>query len=523
MWGVLPDVFDRACAYHRDSVAIIDADRSLTYHQMYSTRNQIANALIAIGVGKGQRVGLLMPNTLEFIPCQHGIWATGATMVQMTARASSSVFLSNLAQTGATTLIYHAKFDSAVAEIRENLPKLRQLIRVGGSAVGAGNTTDILDFDAIVGSQPVTRPSVDIGEHDESYIMFTSGSTGAPKAVLHTHFTWAHTAITPGLGIADIRPGEVFAHGAPLTHYSGAFVMPTFVQGGTNVMLPGMDVQTLLTGIQSHRVTATAVVPTIIYLLLDDRRRDDFDVSSLHTMVYAGSPISPERLRQALEVFGPIFVQTYAGTEQGFVSCLRKHEHRMDTTVWKKRLGSAGRPLFPVQVQIRDDDNAETSTATAGEICTRQTGQMTGYLDPATNHETLINGWVHTGDIGRLDDDGFLYLMDRKKDMVVSGGFNVFPSQVEDALSSHHAVAACAVIGIPDPKWGEMVLAVVVAKSGMSVTERELIDHVKTALGSVAAPKAVVFVDSLPTVPTGKVDKKAIREPYWREHDRQIG
>lgn len=523
MWGILPDVFDRACTYYRDSVAIIDGERSLTYGEMRAVRNQIANALLGLGVQKGDRVGLLMPNVLEFIPCQHGIWAAGAVMVQMTARASANAFHSNLHQTDATTLIYHAKFDDAVAAIRDELPKLQTLIRVGGTPGAAATALGTLDFDDVVGNQAVTRPEVDIDEHDEAYIMFTSGSTGEPKGVVNTHFTWGYTGISAGLDIGDIRAGEVFAHGAPLTHYSGGFVLPTFVRGGTNVMLPGMDVETLLANIQRHRVTATAVVPTIIYLLLDDPRCSEFDVSTLHTMIYAGSPIAPERLRQALDVFGPIFVQTYAGTEQGFVSCLRKHEHHGTDETWLRRLASAGRPLFAVHASIRDEQGREVPPGEAGEICTRQLGQMTTYLDPARNTEVLRDGWLHTGDIAQLDRDGYLYIVDRKKDMVVSGGFNVFPRQVEDVLSTHPSVAQSAVIGVPHPKWGESVLAVVVAKPGMPVTETELIDHVKGALGSVAAPKSVVFVDTLPVNPTGKVDKKSIREPYWSGRERQIG
>lgn len=523
MWGILPDVFDRACTYYRDSVAIIDGDRSLTYREMYAVRSQIANALVGLGVQKGDRVGLLMPNTLEFIPCQHGIWAAGATMVQMTARASASAFLSNLQETDATTLIYHAKFDDAIATIRNELPKLQTVIRVGSAAAASANTLGALDFDDVIDRQATTRPEVDIDEHDEAYIMFTSGSTGEPKGVVNTHFTWGYTGITAGLDIADIRAGEVFAHGAPLTHYSGGFVMPTFVRGGTNVMLPGMDVETLLTGIERHKVTATAVVPTIIYLLLDDPQRSEFDLSSLHTMVYAGAPISPERLRQALEFFGPIFVQTYAGTEQGFVSCLRKHEHRVAIQNWTNRLGSAGRALFPVRVRMRDEGGADLPEGAVGEICTQQLGQMASYLDPTRNRETLRSGWIHTGDIGRLDEDGFLHLVDRKKDMIVSGGFNVFPRQVEDVLSTHPAIAQSAVIGVPHPKWGEAVLAVVVTKDAVSVTDGELIDHVKSALGSIAAPKSIVFADALPTNPTGKIDKKAIREPYWQGCERQIG
>ncbi len=523
MWGVLPDVLDRACTYYADQTAIIDADRSITYRRLLHWRNQIARALIDCGVQKGERVGLLMPNCLEFIPIQHGIWAAGAVLVQMPTRAAAEGFRSNLVSTDATTLIYHAKFESAVAAIRADLPKLNTLIRVGSAEPAE---VDALDFAELVDERSISRPEVDIDEDDEAYVLFTSGSTGEPKGVVNSHFTWSYYSISAGLEIGDIAFGEVFAHGAPLTHFSQIFVMPTFVRGGTNVMLPGLEVDGLMDSIERHRITATALVPTIIYLLLDHTRRGDFDLSSLRTVVYAGAPIAPERLREALAVFGPIFIQTYAGTEQGYVSCLRKNEHRIDDDQWTARLASAGRPMFGVQISIQDDDDRHLPTGETGEICTRQLGQMLGYLDPARNPETMRDGWVHTGDIGYLDESGFLFIVDRKKDMVVSGGFNIFPRQVEDALSAHPAVAQSAVIGVPHPKWGEAVLAVVVPRAG-EITgpglELELIQHVKATLGSVPAPKTVLFADELPLNPAGKVDKKAIRKPYWQGRTRQIG
>jgi acyl-CoA synthetase (AMP-forming)/AMP-acid ligase II len=533
MWGTLPEVFDRVCLYYADKTAIRDHDRSITYREMQRQANQVAGGLSALGVAPGERVGLLLPNVLEFIPTQHGIWKAGAVAVQMPVRASAATHRAHLEQAAATTLIYHAAFYDVASELAAGLPNLKTVIRLRAPGDGTGRDGQpeapaspdypaSVDYAEYFAAQPDTAPQVTVNEHDEAYILFTSGSTGDPKGVINSHFTWAHYSITAGLEIADTRPGEVFAHGAPLTHFTQIFVMPTFLRGGTNVMLPGLDIDGLLDAVERYRVTATAVVPTVVYLLLDHPRRSSADLSSLRTIIYAGSPIAPDRLKEALDAFGPIFVQTYAGTEPGYVSCLRKEDHRVGDDTDRKRLASAGRPIPYVKVAITDSRDRPLPTGEIGEICSSQLGQLLGYLDKARTPEVLRDGWVHTGDIGYLDSDGFLYIVDRKREMVVSGGFNVFPRQVEDALLADPAVAQAAVIGIPHPKWGEAVHAVVVLRDGATATAGGLIAGVKRKLGSVSAPKTIDFAAALPVNPSGKVDKRSLRAPFWSGRDRQV-
>jgi acyl-CoA synthetase (AMP-forming)/AMP-acid ligase II len=528
MWGTLPEVFDRACLYYADREAIRDQGRSVTYRQMWQWANRVAWGLTTLGVAPGDRIGMLMPNVLEFIPTQHGIWKAGAVLVQMPVRASAATHRAHLEQTGATTLIYHAAYDDVAGELAAALPNLKTVIRLAGpgnagtTPAGVPSPAGSLDYGEHFGTQPDTQPPVAVAEHDEAYVLFTSGSTGEPKGVVNSHFTWSHYSITAGLEIADTRPGERFAHGAPLTHFTQIFVMPTFLRGGTNIMLSGLDAGQLLEAIERDRITATAVVPTVIYLLLDHPRRVTAQLSSLRTMIYAGSPIAPDRLREALDAFGEIFVQTYAGTEPGYVSCLRKEEHWVGDATDLKRLSSAGRPIPYVKVTIQDEHDRALPVGETGEICSSQLGQMLGYLDAARTSEALRDGWVHTGDVGYLDSAGFLYIVDRKRDMVVSGGFNVFPRQVEDALLTDPRVAQAAVIGVPHPKWGEAVHAVVVLRDGVSATADELIARVKERLGSVSAPKTIEFTAALPVNPSGKVDKKALRAPYWSGRNRQV-
>lgn len=520
IWGNMVRVFDRACAYYADRTAIVDGNRRMSYREMSESANRVAHGLAALGVEHGERVGLLLPNVLEFIPTQFGIWRRGAALVQMQARAGIDDWRHFLQESQASTLIYHAQFDDAIGRIRPDLPDLKHVIRLG--ALRSNTTVDSVAYDDVFGNQSTDDFFVTITPDDVAYVAFTSGTTGVPKGIVESHRSWSHYAITAGLEVGDARPKEVFAHVAPLTHFTQIFVLPTFMRGGTNVILPGFEIKEFLETIQRENVTATAVVPTILYMLLDYPKIGDYDLSSLRTVVYAGSPMAPERLRQALEAFGPIFVQTYAGSEPGFITCLRKEEHRLDSDEWIRRLSSAGRPMFHVDVSIQGDDDTILPAGEIGEICARQDGQMDSYLDPQKNAEAMRGGWVHSGDIGYIDEDGYVYIVDRKKDMIVTGGINVFPRQVEDILQEHPAVAQCAVIGIPHEKWGEVVSAFVVLRAGGTVTADELIAMVKARKGSVWSPKTLTFVDQLPLNASGKVDKKVLRAPYWAGRNRQV-
>jgi acyl-CoA synthetase (AMP-forming)/AMP-acid ligase II len=459
-----------------------------------------------------------MPNCLEFVPTQAGIHKRGAVLVQTPSRAGVDDLAHFLRESNATTLIYHGKFDETVEKVRLAAPGVNRLVRLGG-----GTANEAVDYSAAFDGQPTKPMDVNIGEDDLASIGFTSGSTGVPKGTLLTHRSRTHYFVTGGLEFGDIRSGEVFVHVTPLTHFTQAFVLPTMLRGGTNIMMPGFDVDALLETISRHKVTGMAAVPTILYQLLAHPRRDEYDLSSLRTLAYAGSPVAPEALRQALDVFGPILVQVYGGTEPGWMTYLRKEEHRIDEAGWLERLASAGRPMPHVDVCIQDDDDNVLPLGQTGEICARSAGQMDGYVHSERNTEAMRGGWVHSGDIGYIDFDGYIYIVDRKKDMIVTGGLNVFPRQVEDLLMEHPAVAQCAVIGVPHDKWGEAVAAFVISKPGHDVTAEELMSLVKEHKGSVWAPKTVDFVRELPLNASGKVDKKALRAPYWVGRSRQVG
>jgi acyl-CoA synthetase (AMP-forming)/AMP-acid ligase II len=518
---LLYSAFDRACLFYSDRIALVEGDRTCTYDEMGRWSNRVAHGLIELGVEHGDRVGLLMPNCLEFVPTQQGIWKTGAAVVQMQALASVDDWVHVITTSGATTLVYHDRFDHAMEKIRTACPTLSRVIRLS-TAEGRTTPDGVHEYSAVFGGQPEHAPEVDVQPDDLGFVMFTSGSTGLPKGARHTHRSWVQTAIVAGMEIGDIRPGEIFAHGAPLTHYSQIFLQPTFMRGGTNVILPGLDVETIFAAVARHGVTAIALVPTVIYMMLDHPASASTDLSTLRTIAYAGSPIAPDRLSEAIVVFGEVFVQAYGGTEPGFMTCLRKEDHRIGDGVDTARLSSAGRAMFHVNVSIQDEDDQLLPVGEVGEICTQQAGSMAGYLDASVDAEAIRGGWVHSGDIGYLDASGYLYIVDRKKDMVVTGGFNVFPRQVEDILMTHDDVTMCAVIGVPDDKWGEAVKAVVVRREGATVDAAELQALVKARKGAVWAPKTVDFVDALPVNASGKLDKRTLKAPYWAGQQRSV-
>jgi fatty-acyl-CoA synthase len=302
---------------------------------------------------------------------------------------------------------------------------------------------------------------------------------------------------------------------APLSHSALTLLVPTLLRGGSLVVLPSFDATAVLEAIEEHRITATMLVPTMIYALLDHPGLNGADLSSLEVIYYGASAISPARLKEAIERIGPIFFQFYGQVEAPMtVSVLKREEHDSNDLA---RLASCGRPVPWLNVALLDDDLRPVPVGQPGEICVRGPLVMKEYLNrEKETAEAFRGGWLHTGDVARADEAGFMTIVDRKKDMIVSGGFNVYPSEVEAVLASHPAVSQAAVIGIPDPKWGEAVIAIVVKRAGAQVEEAELRALVKERKGSVYTPKKVEFVEAIPVTGLGKIDKKALRAPYWK-------
>jgi fatty-acyl-CoA synthase len=341
-----------------------------------------------------------------------------------------------------------------------------------------------------------------------------------PKSVELPERAIAQMAMSVSVGW-DLPANRNYLAVAPISHAAGMLITPTLLSGGTVTLMKAWDPQEWAATVDRERITLSFLVPTMIYSLLDSGALDTADVSTLETIMYGASPMAPARLREGLERMGQVFCQLYGQTEcAGIISSLWRHHHQLDKP---ERFASCGQPMPGVRVSLRDDDNQPVGVGERGEVCVQGLNVMKGYHKrPDLNAETLIDGWLHTGDVAVQDEEGFLYLVDRKKDMIVSGGFNVFPSEVEKILTEDPSVAAAAVIGVPHPVWGEAVKALVVPRPGYTVDEERLIELVKTRKGSHYAPKSLEAIEQIPVTAVGKPDKKSLRQKYWADLDRQI-
>jgi fatty-acyl-CoA synthase len=363
-----------------------------------------------------------------------------------------------------------------------------------------------------------------VGPDDLAAIFYTGGTTGRPKGVAHSNRTLLAALLSEALEMG-LGEREVFAHVAPMTHAGGAFALPVWWGGGTNLVLGGFDPDQLLDAIERERVTSTLMVPTMIYVLLDHPKTAGTDTSSLRTVIYGAAPMGRERLVQALEQFGPVFCQRYGQTEApNQLTVLTKADHADAIESGDhERLSSCGHPVRIAEVRLVDDEMRDVEPGQPGEIVARGPHVMLGYWNrPEETAATIRDGWLCTGDVARADERGYLYIVDRKKDMIITGGFNVYPKEVEQSLFSHPAVRDACVIGIPDDKWGESVKAIVVVEDGADVGEAELIAWVKDLKGSVVAPKSVDFVDAIPLTAVGKHDKPTLRKAYWGARERAV-
>jgi fatty-acyl-CoA synthase len=514
---LLPHLVIRSLNAHDDAPCIHLAGRVASYADIRRRTSQLVQAQLSRGVTLGTRLAVLSKNRPEVLTNLTASLVNGCVITPLHPMGSLADHAYAIGDAEIECLVFDADyFTERARELKAQFPHLT-LLGFGPNDVGD-------DYLALADQfEPLPLVAPDVHPEDLCTVVYTGGTTGRPKGVLMTHRVWQ--AMT-WIQMAEWEfPEDLrLAIATPLSHAAMSLVAPVLLSGGAFYVMDGFSPDGFFDLVAEHRITATLIVPVMLYALQGHARYETADMSSMETIFYGASPMSPAKLAQAIEHWGPIFFQFFGQTEAPMVIAhLKKGEHDLARP---DRLASCGKPVPWMHVALLDDDNQEVGAGASGEICTRGPLVMNGYKDlPDETAVALSGDWLHTGDVGRFDDDGFLYIVDRTKDMVITGGFNVFPREVEDVLTTHPAVGMVMVIGVPDEKWGEAVKAIVVLQPGHEPSDaltHELQQLVKDVKGSQQSPKSIDYVEALPLTPVGKPDKKAVRATYWNDAGRAV-
>jgi len=476
-----------------DQPAITTPGGTLTYREITEQANLLAHRLITLGVQPGTPVALMLSNSAEWVVADQAIIRAGAAKVPVNDMLTTGEVDYILRDCGAQIAITNGHFTA-----QAHAAKLAHVIELVPGWMPEGGAT----------AERSGPPQVNITPHDTALILYTGGTTGRQKGVVHTQRGLATNLLAHLLELG-FQDDERLLLTAPLAHSAGFLLQAGLSKGARIYVERKFNAHEVLRRIEAASITFLFLVPTMIYRLLDAADADDHvQVSSLRTILYGAAPINLERLNQGIARFGPVFMQLYGQSEApNFLTRLTREDH---VTADALRLTSCGRPAAMVRIAVLDEHGEPAEPGAIGEICARAPYLMEGYRGlPDKTSETLAGGWLHTGDIGSIDADGFVYLLDRKNDMVISGGMNVYTTEVEQVIGACDGVSQVAVVGIPDPDWGEAVTAFVVPKGDYD--EATVRDACRRLLATYKRPKSIVEVDALPTTAVGKVDKKLLR------------
>ena len=504
---VLGEVLARQARNSPQKEALVFKNKRYTYGQFNERVNRVANGLIALGIGKGDKVALLFLNCTEIVECLFATHKVGAVVVPLNFRLVPKELAYQVDNSDAKALIFSETFQESVSSIRLELGKVEHYI-----CVGAKGMERAIDYEEFLAKYSADEPSVLVDDDDPAYIMYTAGTTGRSKGAVLTH---KNVLMGAAINQCIERPTPdpdrqlvVF----PLSHGAGAqLALCCVFRGGSNIILDVPTPENILRLIQEEKITNVGLVPAIWNWLVNEPKLKDFDLSSLQMAGTTAAPMPLELKNKLLETFPNVKIYEGFGQTETSATVMAKPEDMF------RKHGSVGRRIINVEVRIVDDDDKDVPVGEVGEIVYRGPSVMKEYYkNPEATAEAFKGGWFHSGDLVRQDDEGYIYVVDRKKDMIISGGHNIYPAELEEVLYTHPKILEAAVIGVPDPEWGESVKAIVVPKAGETLTEAEVIEYCKHNLASYKKPKSVELVGELPRNVTGKVLKRELREKYGK-------
>ena len=514
-------LFTKSARTFSDRLAIAYGDYTLTYQQANERINRLARALRHLRIEKGSNVAILNHNCPAFLEALFACFKAGFGTVPINFRLHPKECSFIIGHSEASAVILGEDFRDSVHALRSEMPLVKHFICVTNPRQG------MLDYESLVQSQSPDFVDEIVERDHLAWLFYTSGTTGRPKGAMLTHHNLMSMTMNFFSDICPLGPEDAVLHAAPLSHGSGLYSLPNVAKGAANIILASksFDAPLVFETIEKRRVTNIFMAPAMIKRLIIHPELNRYDLSSLRCINYGGAPILVEDLKEAVRKMGQIFVQLFGQAESPMtISYLRREEHLHEGTEEQmKRLASAGIPRTDVEVQIVDDRDRELSPGNMGEIVARGDVVMKGYWkNPQATAETLRGGWLHTGDLGIMDGKGYIYILDRAKDMIISGGENIYSREIEDVIIQHPAVLEVAVIGVPDERWGEAVKAFVSLREGKKATEEDIIDFCKGQLASFKKPKSVEFLEAIPKNAYGKILKRELREEYWKGESRAV-
>jgi acyl-CoA synthetase (AMP-forming)/AMP-acid ligase II len=501
--------------------AICYGDQEWTYTEFNEKVNRLANAFKGLGLKKGDRVSILLFNCPQFLETLFACFKAGLCAVPINFRLHPKEYSFIIDHSGSQAVVLSEDFVDAVRSLRKDIPKVTHYICL------YDHRKCFLDYEELINGHSAHFDDVEVDRGNLAWLFYTSGTTGKAKGAMLTHGNLLAMTMNFFADMFPLGPDDAVLHAAPLSHGSGLYALPNVAKAANNVILEtrSFDPKIVCETIQKKRITNMFAAPTMLKLLVTWPEIGNYDLSSLKCLIYGGGPIYIEDLKNAVSKLGQILVQLYGQGESPMtITYLRKEEHLLEGAPEEmERLQSAGIARTDVEVKIFDESDNEVALDTTGEIVVRGEVVMKGYWnDPQATAETLRNGWLHTGDIGKIDKNGYVYLLERSKDVIISGGENIYAREIEDVLVCYPAIFEAAVIGVPDPYWGESLKAIVSIKPGMKATEEEIINFCKKSLASYKKPKSVEFVPELPKNAYGKIMKRDLRAKYWEGKERNI-